>query len=359
MLSLLAVLLAVNPPDAGATVSQGCPPPGKLEFFLDLHLGPSDAKEPPPPGTAAKDFFRHKDGWLRACPHNETVWYAVLRAAELTSQDRKAPADLIEAARTAVPNSVWIETVRARALGTAEAAEAAVRLDPKHLPAQVALAAAYERAGDHVSALRILRPLRDLHRVVGGPLLLARVALALGDDKLAAEAAHREPDLEGGFVEPVSSILRVREACLLEGDARLKLGQADNALSAFYKAMFWGSDEATARLRSPTGALVRAMEARLKKSNVPDYLRSRILENLGEYRLRSGDVKGGVQLLVKALFLPTYPGGWDSLQDGGPEVRKELEKLLASRRLTAGERERVEDVLKSPPSKPRPSGGGE
>ena len=236
MLSLLAVLLAVNPPDAGATlVSQGCPSPRESEYFLSERMGPDLAKEPPPPGTAAKKFFRHKDGWLRACPHNETVWYAVLRAAELSSQDWKAPADLIDAARTAVPNSVWIETVRARALGTVEAAEAAVRLDPKHLPAQVALAAAYERAGDHESALRILRPLRDLHRVAGGSLLLARVALALGDDKLSAEAAHREPDSEYGLIEPVSSIMRVRvrEASLLEGDVRLKLGQANEALSAF------------------------------------------------------------------------------------------------------------------------------
>ncbi|MGD0837027.1 MAG: hypothetical protein ABSB49_10345 [Polyangia bacterium] len=359
MFSLLVSLLAVNAPEVGAIVSQDCPSPGKSEHFLWRMMGPDLAKEPPPPGTAAKKFLRHKDGWLGDCPHNETVWYAVLRAAELTSPDRKAPADIIEAARTAVPNSVWIETVRARALGTVEAAEAAVRLDPKHLPAQVALAAAYERAGDHESALRILRALRDLRRVVGGSLLLARVALAVGDDKLAAEAANREPDRESFFVEPVSSMLLVSEARLLEGDARLKLGQADKALSAFYKAVSWGSDEARARLRSPTVALVRAMEARLRKSNVPEDLRCQILNDLGDYRLRSGDVKGGVQLLVKALFLPAYSCGSDSLEDGGPEVRKEIEKILASRRLTARERERVENVMKSPPSKPRPSGGGE
>jgi tetratricopeptide (TPR) repeat protein len=291
-------------------------------------------------------------GWLRECPGNETIWYAVVRAAELTSPDRKASADLIAAARTAVPNSVWIETVRARALGTVEAAEAAVRFDPSHIPAQVALAAAYDRAGDRESALRILRPLRDLHRIAGGPLLLARVAWALGDWQLAADSAKRETDHEGSFIEPVSSIVFVGEARLLEGEARLKLGQADKALTAFHEAEVWSSLDAMERLRSPTPALERAMEARLKKSHLDEEFRCRILEYLGALRLRSGDVKAGVHLLTKALFLPEYSCGFDALQSGGPEVRKVLEKLRASPRLTARERERIDEVLK--PQLPRP-----
>ena len=346
LLPLTALLLSLNPPDGGETLHHGCPSAGGPQDFPRRVLGPSLAKELPPPGTEAKRFLAANDSWIRDCPHNETVWYTVLRAAELTSQDRKAPADLVEAARTAVPNSVWIETVRARALGTVQAAETAIRLDPKHVPAQVALATADERTGDHESALRILRSIRDLHRVVGGPLLLARVALALGDAKLAAESAHREPDREGGLIEPVSGMLLVGEARLLEGDVRLKLGQAGKALTAFYEAQFWGSFEARERLHSPTVTLERAMEARLKESHLDEELRCSILEDLGGYRLRSGNVKGGVGLLLKALLLPEDPGGFEDLEAGGPEVRKELERRLARPHVPARERERIEEVLK-------------
>jgi tetratricopeptide (TPR) repeat protein len=264
LLSLIAILLTVNPPDAGGSQQPFCPTIRDAEFFFWWNLGQSFAKEGPPPGGTAKLFFTGKEHWLRDCPHNETVWYSILRAAELTSQGQKAPSDLIEAARAAVPNAVWIETVRARALGTVEAAEAAVRLDPKHIPAQVALAAAHEHMGDHAAAVRILRPIRELDRVVGGPLLLAQAAFALGDFELAAASARREPDREGLLIEPVSSMLMIGEARVLEGDARLKLGQADKAVSAFYEADFWRSLEGWKRLCSPPVDLERAMEARLK-----------------------------------------------------------------------------------------------
>jgi tetratricopeptide (TPR) repeat protein len=284
LLSIVVALLAAGPSVVDPSLSRSCPSTRGQEEFLWSMLGPSGAKEGPPPGGTAKDFLRAKDRWLDVCPHNEIVWYSILRATELTTQDRKAPMDLIEAARTAVPGSVWIETVRARALGTVEAAEAAIRLAPKHAPAQVALAAAYERVGDRDAALRVLRPIHDLPRLVGGPLLLARVALVLGDTKLAAESAHREPDGEGRLIEPVSSRLLVGEARVLEGDARLKLGEADKALSAFLEADLWQSADAMARLRSPTAELERAMKARLKKSGIPDDQRERLLEYLGAYR---------------------------------------------------------------------------
>jgi hypothetical protein len=134
--------LGVSSPAPVSPTPLKCPSVKIDKDFLWWRLGPSVAKSGPPPGGTARSFLRYKDNWLRDCPHNEIVWYSILRATELTTQDRKAPMDLIEAARTAVPGSVWIETVRARALGTVEAAEAAIRLAPKHVPAQVALAAA-------------------------------------------------------------------------------------------------------------------------------------------------------------------------------------------------------------------------
>jgi len=290
LLLVTIAFLGVSSPAPVSPTPLKCPSVKIDRDFLWWRLGPSVAKAGPPPGGTARTFLSYKDNWLRDCPRNETVWYAVLRAGELTSPDGKAPADLIEAARTAVPGSVWIETVRARALGTVEAAEAAIRLAPKHIPAQVALATAREREADHESAFRILRPIRDLHRVVGGPLLLARVALAMGDAKLAAESALREPDREGGIIEPVSSRLLVGEARLLEGDARLQLGQADKALSAYLVADFWRSAAAAERLRSPTAELKRAMAARLKKSGIVDDQRERLLEYLHAHRLGAGEI---------------------------------------------------------------------
>jgi tetratricopeptide (TPR) repeat protein len=264
----------------------------------------------------------------------------------LISPKQIAPLDLIEAARTAVPNSVWIETVRARALGTVEAAEAAVRLDPNHVPAQVALAAEHERLGDHESTVRILRPIPKLDWVVGGPLLLARAAFALGDFELAATSAKRERDRQGSLIEPVSGLLMVGEARVLEGDAWLRLGQADKALSAFYAADRHRSLEGRERLCRPTAELERAMEARLRKHHLDDDLRGRLLEYLGTFRLRSGNVASGVRLFGQAAGVPNFYPSLGPLKQGGPAVREELEKLVADPHVPRRERTAVDLILK-------------
>jgi hypothetical protein len=89
------------------------------------------------------------------------------------------------------------------------------------------------------------------------------------------------------------------------------------------------------------------MEARLKKSKMPEDLRGRILEYLGVHRLRSGEVASGVRLLVKALAVPNYYGGvFETLRDGGSDMRKVLERLRADARLPTRERMVVEEVLK-------------
>jgi hypothetical protein len=355
LFQLIAALVAFNPPDAGVNPRPHChcPPASEHEVYLQWNLGPTWAKNPPPPGETARIFLTKKDRRLQNCPHNETVWHAVLRATELTSPDRKAPVDLIEAARAAVPDSVWIETVRARALETVEAAESALRLDPEHVPAQVALAAAHERKGDHRSALRILRPIRNLDTVAGGPLLLARVASVLGEHKLAAESAHREPDLEGRLIEPVSGILLVGEARLLEGDLKLRLGQPHKALTLFLEAQTWRSSsvEATKRLRLPSPALERAMEVRLRNPRLSECDRGNLLACLGSHRPRSGDVSGGVRLLVEALFLPECFDSWTTLTQGGPEVRREIERLRNNPRLSTRKRELLEGILRGQPSR--------
>ena len=133
---------------------------------------------------------------------------------------------------------------------------------------------------------------------------------------------------------------------MLEGDARLKLGQADKAVSAFYEADFWLSLEGRERLCSPTAELERAMEARLGKHHLDDDLRGRLLECLGTSRLRSGDVASGVRLFGQAAGVPNFYPSLGPLKQGGPAVREALEKLLVDPRVPKSERMATERLLK-------------
>jgi hypothetical protein len=303
-------------------------------------------KEPPRSGQRAKRFLESSNQWLQACPHNEVVWYAVLRALELTTKDQKAPFALVESARTAVPRSVHIETVRARTLGSVEAAKDVLKVDPLYAPAVVALGTAYESRGEHHAALEVLQPLRSLHLVAGGPLLLARVAFALGNFKLAADAARREPTLEGPLVEHVDGLLHIGEARTLEGDARLKLGQARRALLAFYDGIIYESPEPLRRLQWPVSVLRQAIEKEVRKPDVPDQMRGTFYECLGLGSLREGNISKGLGLLVKANVLPNYYGNAIELpQTGDNSIRDQLKRLLAGSQLSSKERAAVMKLL--------------
>lgn len=346
MIATLFVLAALSPDGGGAPRESWCPAPGwETSHFLEQTIGLSFEKHKDAPGGKAARFLQSgMEHWLAVCPTNETVLYATLRAQELTHSDHTPSKDLLAKAIAALPDSVRIATIRARAVGSVEAAETAVRLDPKYLPAQIALAAAYEHAGDHTSALRLLRSLRALGSVAGGPLLLAKIAFAVNDWRLAADSARREPNREGPLCEPVSGMLLVGQARMVEADALLRLGETSRALSALLDAASWGQHEdVDERLRSASPEMIRAMRREADRPDTDRVLRGDLLCYLAVARLKAGDARGGARLLVEAVILDTRVDVRRTALEGGPPLRNELTKLRA-KRLTTQERDAV-DIL--------------
>jgi hypothetical protein len=324
-----------------------CPAPGwKSRFFVESAIGMSLTKESEAPGEKAEKFLQSEaDGWLSVCPTNEAVLYAILRAQELTTSAHNPPKELLDKAIAAAPDSVRIVTLQARTIGSVEAARTAVQLGPKYLPAQIALAAAHENSGNHASALHLLRSLYTLEGVAGGPLLLAKVAFAVGNWRLAVESSKREPQNEGPLVEPVSGILQVGQARLVEAEAWLKLRQSDRALSALLAAMDWGEhDEADKRLRCASPELTRAMERRLGSPRSDDYLRGELSRYLGIARIKGGAIEEGVRFLVRAAVhnVDVLP----ILIDGGEALRNELGGLRG-KGLSAQEQNAVERLWRA------------
>jgi hypothetical protein len=312
--------------------------------FIHLYLGGYPGENAQPPGKKAEAVLRrHRVWWLHDYPKHDFVWYAILRASELLSPDNKAEPDLLEEAKDVSPPSVWIETVRARALGTVEAAEAALQIDGKHVPAKIALAAAYERKGELKAAMDILKAIPALGEFVGAPLLMARVALAMGDVRLAAETAGKESSDPSHHFEPVSGMDKAKEGKLFAGDAWLRLHQADKALTSYLLAQSLGEQ----RLLAPDESLLQAMEARFADPDADLKSRERLRGCLGAHKIRSGDVDAGVAMLVKSAVV-TDGSAVEILKKGGPEVRKALHKLRGKPRLDARERKIIGLVLEQP-----------
>lgn len=152
--------------------------------------------------------------------------------------------------------------MRARALGTVAAAQAAVALDAAFASAQVALSKAQLQAGDAASARATLERMVNLQQVLGGQVLLARVLLAAGDAAGAVKAAQRELAVDPWkSAEPVSRALReqmLREATEVEGTAMLAQGNASAAARLLLIAAAQGAPEA----RTMLGTLSRDTKAR-------------------------------------------------------------------------------------------------
>jgi hypothetical protein len=108
-------------------------------------------------GGPARELLSEAKEWPKRCPTSDGSWYAILRARELLRCDPLRTLELVEQAHRLVPGSVWIATVRARLLSTVAAAEEAVALDPKHLPAQLALASALLNEKQADRAAKVLR----------------------------------------------------------------------------------------------------------------------------------------------------------------------------------------------------------
>jgi len=192
------------------------------------------------------------------CPDSEGLAYLRLRAAELgrgAPVGRQAPSANDEWRKLApllaakFPQSARIATVQARASGTAADARKALALNPKYLPARVALAAAL-LSSLPTEALTYLTPERDLATVSDGYTVLARTRWALGDSAGAIEAAKQA--------------LHARAFRLIEPDARdpRPLSAAHDVMGQALLAKKRFAEAAThLKLAAPDSAVARAILA--------------------------------------------------------------------------------------------------
>ena len=158
--------------------AQACP---SLEWVMDK-LDDRDMRKlakPFPP----RWWIEHAGEEIKRCPNSEAVWYGVLRAQELKNDDARADPQLAEQATQRVPISVRLATIRARALGTVEAAEMALKVDPSYAPAQVALGMAWLERGNAQRAREILEKVQAIDLVQYGPASLAQARLLTSDEK--------------------------------------------------------------------------------------------------------------------------------------------------------------------------------
>jgi len=236
---------------------------------------------------------------LKTCPSSEGSWYALLRARELLSCDPEQTLGLATRALGAAPSSVWIATVRARLLGTLEAAEAAVSLDPKHLPAQLALASAFVDAGE-VSKARAIVDGMGRAQVIPRMEIRARLALA----------SHRWRDIFRGepkegrfydrfFVEPLAGQGWPWLSNQIYALAEAKQGKFRDAASSLGSAIEAGSlpELRDAILRGDEAAvrLIAELKKRVEKGDVDsDWW----LVGLARLQIIAGDVDQAISAVT-------------------------------------------------------------
>lgn len=243
---------------------------------------------------AVASAFQQTAQNLAECPGEEDLWYLLLRSAELGGtpygvtvlgieiDDLKSAAD--EVAKR-WPRSAKIATIRARALGSVQAAMQAVSLDPSYVPAQTALGAALLRAGDAKAARGVLESAPSLERIPGGYALLARARLDTGDAEGAVQAAAKEPS--SSPVDPIEPCIRderpQRDAKEAAGLAHLAAKRYDKAARLLVEAAAAGSAAARASLEDARPELQHALirlsnSAKLsaaEKSLLSDILKNR------------------------------------------------------------------------------------
>jgi len=232
------------------------------------------------PKNHAADLLKQADVLLAQCPDSEGTWYGVLRAHELESQEHQAPRTLAATARQRFPGSVRIATVYARAVGTLDAAQEAVRLDPRYAPAQVAYASALLAAGKPEQARVVLEAVSDLKHVSGGPTLLAKALLATGHPNETLKASKDEPVSELGLIEPISGHPgALAESVEISGMAYLAKRDFDQAARRLLTAAALGHIRAREMLETADGALLQAL-IRLSKARLPTDEKAVLSESL-------------------------------------------------------------------------------
>lgn len=231
------------------------------------------AKEPE---DAIRAAFQQAAQDLAECPSEEELWYLLLRSAELGGNPYAVKVQGIEIddlkpAADAVyklwPRSARVATIRARALGTVEAAREAAALDSSYSPAQVALGAALLEAKDAQGARQVLERVSELERIPRGYALLARARLETGDAEGAIAAALKEPGPRlTNPVEPGARDERpAREAREVMGLAQLATHRYDKAARILLGVAAEGSVSARTALEKADANLRRAL-LRLRES---------------------------------------------------------------------------------------------
>ena len=156
-------------------------------------------------GSPARKLLIKAKDWPKYCSSSEGSWYAILRARELLRCDPRRTLELAEQADRLVPRSPWIDTVRARLLGTVDAAERAEGHDRHHIPARLALASALLNEKKVNRAAEILRDI-DSRKFPEAAELKGRLYLLKNDPKRALTEA-----MVGKPVAPDGDYFRVVE----------------------------------------------------------------------------------------------------------------------------------------------------
>jgi tetratricopeptide (TPR) repeat protein len=228
-------------------------------------------------------------GWLRSvynsaqasvveCPDSESVWYALLRSAEILGAEkvrisrtevmeyRKA----VESAWNQIPHSARIATIRARLLGTVESAESAVSLDPRYAPAHIALARAQLTTGNTSGAQETMRYLAH-DRSPGVHVLLARIEFAQGNYKGAIEQVKRERSMTPNPVEPMilPDEVAVRDSEEVAGLSYLQLGNYHRAAIFLVSATVRGSESGVRSLNNADPRLLNALRQLANDPSAP------------------------------------------------------------------------------------------
>lgn len=235
-------------------------------------------------GALHMQFLNHVEQ-IDRCPQVEQPWYLMLRLAELGHGQFPAMlagaqvADARAAADRAVerfPKSARLVTIRARLIGTPEAAQAALALDPTWGPARVALAAAQVHLSDFNTAARTLAQAGDLNRMAGATTLLARAKLMSGD-AAGALAVLTAPQPEVTLLEPITPPHQrkcERDRAEWTGLAALALGRTDQAIVSLVIAAADGGELARKQLRSADPPIKKAVRALLTDKRLDTFQRT-------------------------------------------------------------------------------------
>lgn len=153
-------------------------------------------------GAMAASLHRTGELLQSQCPGNAELAWVQLRLLELGAgrgtfpvglrtpeTDRRWRA-LAQEWTARAPDSAPLATMAARADGSVEAAQRAVRIGPDYAPAHAALAEALLRKGQPDKADEAMRQVRHPAALTDGYSLLARIRLARGDIAGAQRAAR-------------------------------------------------------------------------------------------------------------------------------------------------------------------------